>query len=87
MDDRLGLTHWLFVAVHSVAAVLTMIPVSTANERHAGIQRCRPENHVFADPFADIMLSEITRADIFDARSRLLRRCAPATAIVSSSTS
>jgi integrase len=49
-------------------------------ERHARIQRGRLKNHVFGDPFAAKRLSEITRADIFDLRSRLLKRCSPATA-------
>ena len=47
--------------------------------RHARIQRGRLENHVFTDPIALKRLSEITRADIFDLRSRLLERCSPAT--------
>ena len=48
-------------------------------QRHARIQRGRLENHVFADPFADKRLSEITRADVFDFRSRLLKSCSGAT--------
>ena len=48
-------------------------------QRHARIQRGRLEKHVFDDPFADKRLSEITRADIFDLRSRLLKKCSPAT--------
>jgi integrase len=48
-------------------------------QRHARIQRGRLENYIFSDPFAYKRLSEITRADIFDLRSRLLRRCSPAT--------
>ncbi len=48
-------------------------------QRHARIHRGRLENHVFDDPFADRRLSEITRADIFDLRSRLLKKCTPAT--------
>ena len=48
-------------------------------ERHAYIQRRRLEKHVFPDRFADKKLAEITRADIFDLRSRLLRRTSPAT--------
>jgi integrase len=48
-------------------------------QRHARIQRGRLENYIFADPFATKRLSEITRADIFDLRSRLLKRCSPAT--------
>jgi integrase len=48
-------------------------------ERHARIQRGRLENHLFTDPFAEKRLSEITRADIFDLRSRLLKKNAPAT--------
>lgn len=49
-------------------------------ERHARIQRGRLVNHLFTDPFADKRLSDITRADIFDLRSRLLKKNAPATA-------
>jgi len=48
-------------------------------ERHARIQRGRLENHLFTDPFADKRLADITRADVFDLRSRLLRKNAPAT--------
>ena len=48
-------------------------------ERHVRIQRGRLENHIFTDPFADKRLSDITRADIFDLRSRLLKKNAPAT--------
>ena len=40
-------------------------------ERHARIQRGRLVNHLFTDPFANKRLSDITRADIFDLRSRL----------------
>jgi hypothetical protein len=40
----------------------------------------RPEKHMLKDPFAAKHLSEITRADIFDLRSRLLKRYSPATA-------
>ena len=47
-------------------------------QRHARIQRRRLENHVFHDSFAAKRLSEITRTDIFDLRSRLLQRCSPA---------
>jgi len=47
--------------------------------RHARIQRGRLKSHVLTDPFADRRLSEITRADIFDLRSRLLKKCSPAT--------
>jgi hypothetical protein len=46
--------------------------------RHARIQRGRLENHVFTDPIALKRISEITRADIFDLRSRLLERCSSA---------
>jgi integrase len=49
-------------------------------ERHARIQRGRLKNHVFNDPFAKKRLSEIKRADLFDLRSRLLKKCSPATA-------
>ena len=48
-------------------------------ERHVRIQRGRLENHIFIDHFADKRLSEITRADVYDLRSRLLKRCSPAT--------
>jgi hypothetical protein len=48
-------------------------------QRHARIQRGRLEKYIFSDSFAHKRLSEITRADIFDLRSRLLRRCSPAT--------
>ena len=48
-------------------------------ERHARIQRGRLVNHLFTDPFAAKRLSGITRADIFDLRSRLLTKNAPAT--------
>ena len=48
-------------------------------ERHARIQRGRLENHLFTDPFTEKKLSNITRADIFDLRSRLLKKNAPAT--------
>ena len=36
-------------------------------------------NHLLTDPFADKRLSDITRADIFDLHSRLLKKNAPAT--------
>ncbi|OHD23524.1 MAG: hypothetical protein A2064_03690 [Spirochaetes bacterium GWB1_66_5] len=48
--------------------------------RHAKIQRQRLENHILSDPFAAKRLSEITRADVLDLRSRLLAKNAPATA-------
>ena len=48
--------------------------------RHARIQRQRLENHILKDPFAQKRLSEITRADVLDLRSRLLAKNAPATA-------
>ena len=48
-------------------------------ERHARIQRGRLVNHLLTDPFAEKRLSDITRADIFDLRSRLLKKNAPAT--------
>jgi len=47
--------------------------------RHAKIQRQRLEKHILGDPFADKRLSEITRADVLDLRSRLLVKNAPAT--------
>ncbi len=48
-------------------------------ERHAYIQRHRLEKHVFGDPFCRVRLTEITRADLFDLRSRLLQRTTTAT--------
>jgi hypothetical protein len=42
--------------------------------RHAKIQRQRFEKHILPDPFSNKRLSEITRADVLDLRSRLLRR-------------
>ena len=48
-------------------------------KRHARIQRGRLVNHVFTDSFAEKRLSDITRADIFDLRSRLQKKNAPAT--------
>ena len=48
-------------------------------ERHARIQRGRLKNHVFTDPFSDLPLVAIRRADVFDFRSRLLKKCSPAT--------
>jgi len=48
-------------------------------QRHARIQRGRLEKYIFCDAIANKRLSEITRADIFDLRSRLLRHCSPAT--------
>jgi len=47
--------------------------------RHAKIQRQRLKKHILNDPFADKHLSEITRADVLDLRSRLLVKNAPAT--------
>lgn len=47
--------------------------------RHAKIQRQRLEKHVLSDPFAGKRLSEITRADVLELRSRLLEKNAPAT--------
>jgi integrase len=47
--------------------------------RHATIQRQRLKKHIFKDPFARKRLSEITRADVLDLRSRLLKKNAPAT--------
>ena len=47
--------------------------------RHAKIQRQRLENHILTDPFASKRVSEITRADVLDLRSRLLQKNAPAT--------
>jgi len=48
-------------------------------KRHAKIQRQRLQKHVLSDFFADKRLSEITRADVLDLRSRLLAKNAPAT--------
>ena len=48
-------------------------------QRHARIQRGRLVNHLLTDPFAEKRLADITRADIFDLRSRLLKKNAPAT--------
>jgi integrase len=47
--------------------------------RHVKIQLQRLKKHIFKDPFAQKRLSEITRADVLDLRSRLLKRNAPAT--------
>lgn len=47
--------------------------------RHAKIQRGRLNKHVLSDSFANKRLSEITRADVLDLRSRLLKKNAPAT--------
>jgi integrase len=47
--------------------------------RHAKIQRQRLVKHILSDPFAYKRLSEITRADVLDLRSRLLTKCSPAT--------
>jgi len=48
-------------------------------QRHARIQRGRLKRYIFSDPFVNKRLSQITRADIFDLRSRLLRKCSAAT--------
>jgi len=47
--------------------------------RHAKIQRQGFEKHILPDPSTDKRLSEITRADVLDLRSRLLSKCSPAT--------
>lgn len=47
--------------------------------RHAKIQQQRLRKHILPDPFSDKRLSEITRADVLDLRSRLLTTCSPAT--------
>lgn len=47
--------------------------------RHAKIQRQRLVKHILSDPFAGKRLSEITRADVLDLRTRLLTKNAPAT--------
>jgi integrase len=46
--------------------------------RHAKIQQQRLRKHTLPDPFADKRLSEITRADVSDLRSRLLAKNSPA---------
>lgn len=48
-------------------------------KHHAKIQRGRLNKHVLTDLFANKQLSEITRADVLDLRSRLLEKNAPAT--------
>ena len=47
--------------------------------RHARIHRQQLEKHILNDPFAQKRLSEITRTDVLDLRSRLLAKNAPAT--------
>jgi hypothetical protein len=47
--------------------------------QHAKIQHQRLQKHVLSDPFADKRLSEISRADVLDLRTRLLSKNAPAT--------
>jgi hypothetical protein len=47
--------------------------------RHAKIQHQRLVKHILSDPFANKRLSEITRADVLDLRSRLLAKNTPAT--------
>jgi hypothetical protein len=51
----------------------------SVTRRHASIQRQQLEKHILRDPFAGKRLSEITRADVIDLRSRLLAKNAPAT--------
>jgi integrase len=51
----------------------------SVTRRHARIQRQQLEKHILSDPFAGKRLSEITRADVLDLRSRLLAKNAPAT--------
>jgi integrase len=51
----------------------------SVTRRHARIQRQQLEKHILSDPFASKRLSEITRADVLDLRSRLLSKNAPAT--------
>lgn len=46
--------------------------------RHAKIQHQRLKKHILKDPFVRKRLSEITRADVLDLRSRLLAKNAPA---------
>ncbi len=48
-------------------------------QRHALIQRGRLKKYIFSDPFARKRLSEITRTDVLDLRSRLLAKNAPDT--------
>jgi integrase len=47
--------------------------------RNVKIQRQRLQKHILSDSFANKRLSEITRADVLDLRSRLLAKNAPAT--------
>jgi integrase len=47
--------------------------------RHAKIQRQRLQKHILPDTFSNKRLSEITRADVLDLRSKLLAKCSPAT--------
>ena len=47
--------------------------------RHARIQRQQLQKHILSDPFTHKRLSEITRANVLDLRSRLLAKNAPAT--------
>jgi hypothetical protein len=51
----------------------------SVTRRHARIQHQQLEKHTLSDPFAQKRLSEITRADVLDLRSRLLAKNAPAT--------
>ena len=47
--------------------------------RHAKIQQKRLRKHILTGSFVNKRLSEITRADVLDLRSRLLTKCSPAT--------
>ena len=45
--------------------------------RHVRIQRGRLEKHVFSDPFANLHVVAVTRADVLDLRTRLLMTNGP----------
>ena len=51
-------------------------------QRYARIQRGWLEKYIFSDPLANKRLAEITRADVFDLRSRLLRRCSAGVTLI-----
>ena len=51
----------------------------SVTRRHARIQRQQLQKYVLSDPFAYKRLSEITRADVLDLRSKLIAKNAPAT--------
>jgi hypothetical protein len=56
-----------------------LVEAGRFTQSHARIQRRLLEKYFFSDPVPNKQLSEITRADIFDLRYRLLRCCFPAT--------